>query len=482
MIAAGIRQRKTWYYDIPMDNNDSLTITRLAIRIRNRKISPVEITQFCLDRIRALQPKINAFITVTSKTALKQAAQAEKEIMRGGYKGPLHGIPVSLKDLFDTAGIRTTAGSNLRRRYIPKKNAALVHLLLEQGCILLGKTNMHEFAYGPTNRNPHYGDVLNPWNTQRISGGSSGGSAAAVVTGQCIASFGTDTGGSIRIPSAACGCVGFKPTYGSVSMEGVFPLSYSLDHAGPICRSVRDAALLFEAVKKPDNSGISHLRSSLSGIRKGVKGLVMGIPRQYFFDHLETDVQKAVHAAIRDFERLGAEIREVDLKSMKETAGIATDITAAEALAVHKTMLERKPEAYGEDVRQRLLGSNRLSAVALVRRQQEARKYREMFDDVLKTVDLLLAPTLPIEAPRFDRKTVRIGKWRDGVRTVLLSLTRPANITGLPAISIPCGFSTEGLPIGLQVIGRRFDEATLLRAAFAYEQATPWHGRFPAVA
>jgi aspartyl-tRNA(Asn)/glutamyl-tRNA(Gln) amidotransferase subunit A len=462
-----------------MNNDRDLTIVRLAPLIRRKKISPVEITRFCLDRIDRLQPSVNAFITITAERALSQAKEAEKEIVRGRYRGALHGIPVSLKDLFHTAGIRTTAGSKILKRFVPGKNAPMVDRLLESGCVLLGKTNMHEFAYGPTNLNPHYGPVRNPWDTRRMSGGSSGGSAAAVVTGQSVASFGTDTGGSIRIPSAACGCVGLKPTYGSVSMEGVIPLSYSLDHAGPLCRCVEDAAILFQTIAIPHPTRASGSAKAATGLRKGVRGLAVGIPRQYFFDHLQPEVRRAVLAAVQVFEELGAELREISLEGMAATPAIAADITAGEALAVHADRLRRNPDAYGEDVRLRLLESNSLTIVAFVEAQQKARRYREMFKRDMDSVSVLLTPTLPVAAPRLDQDEVRIGRWRDTVRAALLSLTRPANISGLPAVSIPCGFTRDGLPIGLQMIARRHDEMTLLRAAYAFERATPWHDRFP---
>lgn len=460
-----------------MKNDGTLTIERLAPLIRRKKISPVELTRVCLDRIAKLQPVVNAFITVTAERALQQAARAEKEIVHGRYKGPLHGIPISLKDLFDTAGIRTTAGSAILKRFIPKKNAAIVDRLLEGGCILLGKTNMHEFAYGPTNLNPHYGAVRNPWNAACMSGGSSGGSAASVVTAQAIASVGTDTGGSIRIPSAACGCVGLKPTYGTIPMEGVYPLSFSLDHAGPLCRCVKDAAILYENIRRPPASGSRRILSSLG---KGINGLTVGLPRQYFFDHIQTDVRRAVFKAVETLELMGAEIREVDLKGMNNTPLIAAAITGGEALAVHRKRLDKDPSGYGEDVRIRLLNSRTLTIVDYIEAQQKAREYRNMFDTVMESVELLLAPTLPVTAPRLNQETVKIGRRRDGVRTILLSLTRPANISGLPAASIPCGFSDDGLPIGLQITGRRGDEATLLRAAYTYEQATSWHKMFPA--
>jgi len=354
-----------------------------------------------------------------------------------------------------------------------------VDRLLRAGCILLGKTNMHEFAYGATNLNPHYGPVRNPWDTGRMSGGSSGGSAASVVTAQAIASLGTDTGGSIRIPSAACGCVGLKPTFGVVPLDGVIPLSGSLDHAGPLCRCVADAALLFEVISAPGGSVPSFGR--MRELRKGIKSLKVGVPRQYFFDHIQPEVRRTVLDATEVFKELGASVREVQLKGMEETARLASDITAAEALAHHDVWLKRHPGDYGEDVRSRLDQGRSMTALTYIQAMQKRAAYSGRMEQTLDLVDLLLTPTLPVVAPGIDQTELMAGRALDDVRLALLSLTRPANLSGLPAISVPCGFS-RGLPIGLQLIGRRFDEATVLRAAYAYEQATPWHGRFPAEA
>ena len=461
-----------------MENNCDLTIEALAPLIRRRKLSPVELTRYLLERISRLQPKINAYLTITADAALAQAGQAEKEISRGHYRGVLHGIPISLKDLFYTRGIRTTAGSKILKRFVPKENAAIVNRLLECGCVFLGKTNLHEFAFGTTNVNPHYGPVRNPWNTERISGGSSGGSAASVVSAQALASFGTDTGGSIRIPSAACGCVGLKPTYGRVPMSGIIPLAGSLDHAGPLSRCVMDAAFLLNAVAEPPLWNTSPARAA-SEIRRGVKSFRIGIPRQYFFDHIRTDVRKAVLAAIGIFEQLGAKITELNLKGMEETAALASEITGDEAFAYHEKWLKQRPQDYGKDVRSRLEQSSKTTAALYIGAQQKRLAYSERLDSALSNVDVLLTPTLPITAPGIEQSEIRIGNSIEDIRTALLRLTRPGNLSGLPAISIPCGFSSEELPIGLQLIGRRFEETTLLRAAYAYEQATPWHLAFP---
>jgi len=461
-----------------MENNRWLTIENLAPLIRRKEISPVELTQFFLERISRLQPILNAYITITAQTALAQARQAEKEILKGRYRGILHGIPISLKDLYCTRGIRTTAGSNILKRHYPKENAVAVDRLLQAGCVLLGKTNLHEFAYGPTNLNPHYGPVHNPWDPSHISGGSSGGSAASVISAQAVAALGTDTGGSIRIPAAACGCVGLKPSFGRVSLEGIIPLAPSLDHAGPLCRSVTDAALLLDAVAHPfpgKNSG----KPFSQNIRRGIPSLRVGIPRQFFFNRIQAQVKKAVLAAIAEFEKLGAEIVEVNLKRMQHTTRIAAQITGDEAMAYHEKWLEKRPQDYGRDVRIRLAQSKKSTATAYIRALQEMESYGQGLLRAMDKVHVMATPTLPMAAPTIREAEIGTGKPGGDIRTALLNLTRPANLSGFPAISLPCGFSSKGLPIGLQLIGRPWDEATLLRAAYAYEQATPWHERFP---
>jgi aspartyl-tRNA(Asn)/glutamyl-tRNA(Gln) amidotransferase subunit A len=414
----------------------------------------------------------------TSEIALAQARRAEREIAKGHYRSVLHGIPISCKDLIHTRNIRTTAGSGILKRHIPKQNAVIVDSLLNAGCILLGKNNMHEFAFGSTNLSSHYGPVLNPWNTTRISGGSSGGSAAAVITAQAIASFGTDTGGSVRIPAAACGCVGLKPTYGRVPMKGIIPLSETLDHAGPLSRCVLDAAFLLDAVSDPAlwdrDTGLAARE-----VRRGIRSFAVGIPRQYFFDRIHPDVRECVLAAARIFEQLGADIREVELKGMDQTARLAAEITGCEALAFHEKWLQTRSRGYGKDVRLRLEQSRTVTAAAYIRSMQQKDAYSHEFEKVMRSVRLLLAPTLPLPAPPVRTGEIRIGRAGEPVRLAMLRLTRPANLTGLPAISIPCGFS-DGLPVGLQLIGRRFDEAAVLRAAYAFESATPWHEHFPA--
>ncbi len=460
-------------------NTSALTIARLAPLLAGRKLSPVDLTRFMLERISTGQPSLNAFITVTAETALAQARRAEREILKGEYRGPLHGIPISLKDLFHTKGIRTTAGSKILRGYVPDANAPVVDCLMEAGAILMGKTGLHEFAFGASNENPHYGPVHNPWDLSRISGGSSGGSAVSVVAALSLGSLGTDTGGSVRIPAAACGCVGLKPSYGLLSLDGVIPLASSLDHVGPLCRSVEDAAIVLSVLTSQGRAGKTSARYLTPHLKSGIKGIRVGVPKQYFFEKLQVDVCRSILEAISCLERLGARISPVNLKGMNETAELAAEITCGEALAYHWSWLEKKPGDYGEDVRNRLESCRDQRSVVYLRAQMRRDAYRRRMIAALGAVDVMVMPTLPIAASPIGSTEVPLGRKRENVRLALLRLTRPANLTGHPAISVPCGFSSEGLPVGLQVMGHHLDESMVLRVAWAYEKATPWHERFP---
>jgi aspartyl-tRNA(Asn)/glutamyl-tRNA(Gln) amidotransferase subunit A len=464
-------------------NDENLTISKIAPLLRKKQISPVELTEFFLERIGRLQPALNAFITVTDDLARKQAREAEREIRKGRYRGPLHGIPISLKDLFCTAGIRTTAGSKILRNFIPQENAFVVDRLLAGGAVLLGKTNLHEFAYGVTNNNPHYGPVHNPWDPSRVPGGSSGGSAAAVSAALGIASLGTDTGGSIRIPSAACGVVGLKPTRGLVSLHGVIPLAFSLDHVGPICRCVEDTAMMLEAIASP--AGRNSTRWPQIGrvfsrpLRQGAKGIRVGIPKQYFFDRLHKNVRGYVLTACAILYQQGAELREVEFKGMKEAAPLVGVITVGEALSYHWKWLRSRARDYGADVRERMEANRNQRTVEYLQAQEKRRMYTQAFVKAFESVDVVAAPTLPVLPPFIGQKEVSWGRTQEDVRAALLRMTRPGNLTGLPAISLPCGYTADNLPVGLQLFGRHYDEATLLRVAYAYQQATPWHRMFP---
>jgi aspartyl-tRNA(Asn)/glutamyl-tRNA(Gln) amidotransferase subunit A len=458
-------------------NDQNLAIGKIASLVRRRKISPVELTEFFLQRISRFQPTLNAFITVTPDAARKQAKQAEREISKGDYRGPLHGIPISLKDLFYTAGVRTTAGSKVLGRFVPDRNAPVVDRLLKAGAILLGKNNLHEFAFGVTSINPHFGPVHNPWDLDRVPGGSSGGSAAAVSAGLCLASMGTDTGGSIRIPSSACGVVGLKPSFGLVSVEGVVPLAFSLDHAGPIARCVEDAGILLNILtnETPYPPAINYLKN----LRGGVRGLRLGIPRDSFFARMQGEVRRNVLEAYEVFRKLGARIQEVDLGGIRHALQVFTDIVVAEAVSFHLHWIQKRPQDYGPDLRDRLEKARGQRTEVYLEAQKSRRMITQSLMEILKKVDVVAIPTLPVAAPLINEDKVKIGRFQEVVRPLLLRFTPPGNLSGLPAISIPCGFSSDNLPTGVQILGRRFDEATLLRAAYAYEQATPWKTNFP---
>ncbi len=466
-----------------LNNDGKLTIARLAPWLRQRRLSPVELAQEFLRRIGRLDGRLQSYITVTAELALSQARKAEAEIARGRYRGPLHGIPVCLKDLIHTEGIRTTAGSKILANFRPLENAAVVDRLCRAGAVLLGKTNLHEFAFGPTNVNPHFGAVRNPWNAARISGGSSGGSAAAVVAALALAGLGTDTGGSIRIPAAACGCVGLKPTWGRVPLHGIIPLARSLDHVGPLCRCVEDAAIVLGVIAGIDARDASSFgqegASFLAGMKRGIRGLRLGLPRHYFFDRVQRDVRRNVLAAVEVLRENGAEVREIPLRWLGDTARLAAVITGAEALAYHSEWLRSRPEDYGADVRRRLGEVERVTAVSYLQAREAQQQYAGEFAAVFDKVDCLAVPALPVTATPVAESEVRIGSGFEDVRLALLRLTRPANLAGLPAISVPCGFSRDGLPTGLQIIGRKGDEQTVLRVAYAFERATRWHERFP---
>jgi len=445
------------------------TIVELAPRLRRKEVSPLELTRACLDRIEKLNPGLNAFITVMAESAIAEAQAAEIEIYRGEWRGPLHGIPVALKDLIDTAGTRTTAASALYQKRMPSEDAEVVRRLREAGAVILGKNNLHEFAYGGSSLVSFFGDVHNPRNGAHIAGGSSGGSAAAVAAGLCYAAIGTDTAGSIREPAAICGCVGIKPTYGRVSTRGVIPLSWSLDHVGPFTRTVGDAAIVLQAIAGYDprdiNSSDVAAADYFSAFPEGTKTLRVGIPRAYFYDDLDDEVRAALDEALGVIKTLVAEIREVQLE-------ISTDrvVQNAESYAVHAENTARTPELYQPETLRRIRFGESISATEYIRSRQELERERRRAGDFFADVDLLVTPTTPIPAPaiadlRKDAEALRPAEL------VLLRNTRPFNVWGLPAISVPCGFTKGGLPIGLQIAGPRWREDLVLRLAHAYESA-----------
>ena len=453
------------------------TICELSRQIRDREISPVELTQYCLVLIEKLNPTLNAYITVSAKSALDQARRAEREIFGGDCRGPLHGIPIGLKDIIDTAGTLTTAASALFKDRVPTEDAEVVRRLRAAGAVILGKQNLHEFAYGGSSMISFFGEVHNPWNTARVAGGSSGGSAASVAAALGFAAVGTDTAGSIRLPAAYCGVVGLKPTYGRVSARGVIPLSSSYDHVGPITNSVYDAALMLQVLAGYDRCDPASIDAPVPNLvarfEQRPPHLRIGVPREFFFDGLDPEVGEAIERAIGLFGELHAEIREVKLK-------VSTDRTlaSAEAYAYHESFVARSPELYQPATLARIQSGANISADDALRARKELEASRHAIQAIFEDVDVLLMPTVPVSPPVI----ADLLRYPDNLRPqelIMLRNTRPFNVWGIPTISVPCGLTKDGLPIGLQLAAAPWREDVVLQAAHAYERATEWHEKMP---
>lgn len=460
-----------------MDTTNALTISSALESLRENKITVQELAEACYRQIERLNPKLNAFITVIDQ---QDALNAQLPGDTTSSSNALRGIPIAVKDLFDTAGTRTTIGSKFFADNIPEQDAFVVKKLKGAGAIIVGKTNTHEIALGVTGNNPHYGTARNPWDITRIPGGSSSGSAIAVATGMALGALGTDTGGSIRIPASLCGIVGFKPTFGRVSLRGVFPLSWNLDHVGPLTKCVKDAALMLQvisvydpidpaSIKGPARDDLDHLVDDVAE-----RKIALGIGK--FIEAAELEVLEAVHNAASVFESLGCKVQEVDVSWLKEAALANKTMTQSDGAAVHRDRLKEHPELFGEDIRRRLEDGTKttLTDYILARRTQAEAKKR--FEHFFESYDFLITPTTPIAAP--------IIEGHDAVEQAgrLTRFTAPFNLAGLPALSLPCGFTKEGLPIGLQIISRAWGDANVLSAGYAFEQATEWHSHWPSVA
>jgi aspartyl-tRNA(Asn)/glutamyl-tRNA(Gln) amidotransferase subunit A len=454
-----------------------LSVRKASALIRTKKISPVELTRGCLARIDRFNPVLNAFVTVTAESALAQARHAETEVQKNRWRGPLHGIPMALKDLIDTAGVRTTAACGVFKDRIPAEDATVVRRLKDAGAVLLGKLNMHECAYGGTSVTSFYGSVKNPWDVERISGGSSGGSAAAVAAGLCYAALGSDTGGSIRAPASLCGIVGLKPTYGRVSNRGVLPLSWSLDHVGPMTRSVTDAALVMHTIAGYDHDEPTSQDHPLEGFLRvpweSDTRLRIGVPRDYFFASLDPEVEAAVTAALRVLETLGGEIQEVPLEVSRDRT-----VIRAEAYAYHADHIAKTPELYQPETLGKLRLGADIESRAYIKARRELDRLRRVTQEVFLAVDVLVTPTTPAPAPRFADWPAKLDDIL-AAEGVLLRNTRPFNMYGIPTLSVPCGMTAAGMPIGLQISGPRWAEARLIGVAAAFERATDWHRRQP---
>jgi aspartyl-tRNA(Asn)/glutamyl-tRNA(Gln) amidotransferase subunit A len=452
------------------------SLAALAATLRERRLSPVEVVNTLLERIESEDAKLNTFITVLPERALEEAARAEKEMLAGKYRGPLHGVPVGVKDLICTEGVRTTMGSAFFEDHIPDHSATVVSKLEVAGAILIGKTNTHEFAYGPTGDSSYFGSTRNPHDLSRIPGGSSGGSGSAVAAELCYAALGSDTAASIRVPAALCGIVGMKPTFGRVSKSGVFPLAWTLDHVGPLSRTVEDNALLLNVLAGYDAedpySADRPTEDFTRDLQRNVRGGMVGVPGNHYFEHVEDEVEQRVREAVEVFRSLGAEVREVEIPNLPEALKAQRIILAVEAYTLHKERLENKPERFGDEISSRLCDAEHLKAHRYAKAQQVTkRRSLEEFGRALEEVDVLLTPTVPIGATKIGQRELKIGDHEELVFSALTRFTGPTNLNGLPSLSVPCGLTHSGLPVGLQIIGRPFDEATVYRYGHAYETA-----------
>jgi aspartyl-tRNA(Asn)/glutamyl-tRNA(Gln) amidotransferase subunit A len=458
-----------------------LPLLEVAARLRAGDLSPVAVTESVLERIAARDATLNAYVTVLGDEARREARQAERAIAAGEYRGPLHGIPVSVKDLFATKGIRTTAGSRVLAEHVPDHDATVVTRLRQAGAIVVGKTNMLEFAYAAVH--PDYGPTPNPWDLSRSSSGSSSGSAVAVAAGMGYGSIGSDTGGSIRLPAAYCGIVGLKPTYGRVSRYGGIPVSWSADHFGPLARTVGDAAALLAAIAGEDRhdptSGQVAVPDYLAELEDGIVGRRVGIADVYLRQHVDSGVLALLEQAMHVLEDLGATFQEVSLPPPTEAVPALLALLMPEATAYHLPWLRTRPDDYSPAVRERLELGAVTPAVSYIQAQQTRRRIVDAFLAGMAGVDFLLTPTAPTAATPLEGDLVTSDQADPGVLAALINFTGPFDLTGFPAISLPCGFTTGGLPVGMQLVARPWQEGPLLAAARAYEQATTWHRWLP---
>jgi Asp-tRNA(Asn)/Glu-tRNA(Gln) amidotransferase A subunit family amidase len=446
-------------------------ILQLSERLRAGSLSPVALTHECLAQIARLDPVLNTFITVTADLALRQAEEAQSEIALGRWRGPLHGIPLGLKDLIDLAGVKTTAASRMFQNRVADTDAEVVRRLRAAGAVILGKQNLHEFAYGGSSVISAKGAVRNPWNPEHITGGSSGGSASAVAAGLCYGAIGTDTAGSIREPAALCGIVGLKPTYGLVSAQGVVPLSPSLDHVGPLALTVADAALMLDAIADAPQGQPTFS----AALKENPRPLRVGVPRQFFFEDLDVEVAAAAQEALRVIATCSASMVEISLPVNPDRT-----LQAAESYGYHKPFVEASPELYDPETLRRIRSGQAINPPQREQALRELEQARGEIVALFRAVDVLITPTTPIPAPNLKELQDHPDLLRPR-ELLLLRNTRPANVWGLPAISLPCGFTNTGLPIGLQIIGAPWQETSILRLAYAYEQATAWHQRQPRI-
>lgn len=462
----------------------SMSVEELAPLIEQREISSTELTKAVLDHAEKLNGEINAYVSFRRKKALEEAERADREIASGNYRGMYHGIPMAIKDNIYVKDEITTMCSKIHRDFVPSYDATVVKKMREAGVVLTGKLNMHEYAWGITNNSPHFGPVKNPWDLKKIPGGSSGGSGAAVVADMTAATLGTDTAGSIRIPSSACGIVGLKPTHGRVSKYGVYPLAWTLDHVGPMTKTVKDAAGLLEVIAGYDPDDPTSVNVPVERYTEQVKGdvkdLIIGFNEEYFFNNVDEDVERFVRKAIETLIGLGAKVEEVKIPALKyaEYAELVTSLS--EASAIHHRDLQSRPDDFGNDIRMLFELGELFTAVDYLQAQQLRRQLKQDFEKAFERIDVLIAPTLPIVVPDIGEDLVELNGEKVDLLENIIRFTGPANLTGLPALSVPCGFK-NGLPVGLQVIGPAFKEGLVLNVGYAIEQTNPLQNKKPEI-
>jgi aspartyl-tRNA(Asn)/glutamyl-tRNA(Gln) amidotransferase subunit A len=458
-----------------------LTIAEAAAGLRSKRFSAWDLTNACLARVESIDSKLHSFITLTADLARERARQADEELRAGTDRGPLHGIPIALKDLYLTKGIRTTCHSAVLQNWFPDHDATATVKLTEAGAILLGKLGMHEFAFGGPSVDAPFPAVKNPWNTAHVTGGSSSGSGAALAAGFCYGALGSDTGGSIRNPAAHCGIVGIKPTYGRVSRYGVVPLSWSLDHAGPMARCVQDCAIMLQALAGFDGKDPAAARAAVpefsASLHQGIRGLRIGLPRANWFDEnlgVAPETEGVFEEAVKKLQKLGADVIDIDGKPFSLARKANQTILIAEAYAYHEKSFQKMPEKFGSSVRRRMLEGAFLSAADYITAQRARAVLNEQMLENFARVNVFVTPTIARPPDAFDTLDPNEQNLRP-------NFTNPFNLAGLPAISVPCGFTSGPLPVGMQIVGPAFAEATCFRVAYAYEQATDWHIRRPII-
>ncbi|MEO8448471.1 MAG: amidase [Gemmatimonadota bacterium] len=462
----------------------NVSLAEAARLVDSKEVSPVELVDVCLDRIGAVNDQLKAYITVYADQARQVAGAMEQMVAAGHRLGPLHGVPVALKDNIALGGLRTTAGSKVLADWIPEEDATVAARLKSAGAIIIGKTNMHEFAWGGTTDNPHYGTCRNPWDTARFPAGSSGGSGAAVAARTCYGALGTDTGGSIRLPSAVNGITGIRPTIGRVSNHGVIPLAWSMDTVGPMARTVDDCALMFNVLAghdpKDDGSQLEPVPDYAADLGAGVGRVRIGVVPDYFFHHLQPAVHDAVKRALATFTDLGATVSDVRIDNIHGNISAQLTIESCEPSTYHQRWLRERPTDYGEDVRRLLEIGELMLATHYLQAQRYRTLLRQEFMAAFRSVDVFVCPTLPFTATPVGATTVVIEDGMpEDMLSAIMQFTGVPSLTGLPSLAVPCGFDPNGLPIGMQIIGRPFEEATLFRIGAAFQRATDFHTRAP---